>query len=300
MRSYLSRRAVAAALVLTLTGAAACGRSDERPLIVLATTTSVANSGLLDQVIPVFESTSHARVRAVPVGSGRALAMLDARQATVAITHAPAQESEALKTHPSWTYRKILYNDFLIVGPPDDPSHVAQGTDVLDAMRRIAAGKTRFISRGDESGTHEREQQLWKDAGITPAPALVVIAGQGMGATLNIASETGAYTLTDRGTFEQFAGRRALKELSSGDTRLLNTYAVIVDPANEQGLAFARWLSEGTGRGTIASLLRDGKLKGFSLWPVGAPASTPSDLPTVKPSAPSGTSPAPPGTPRRQ
>jgi tungstate transport system substrate-binding protein len=276
-----------------------CSRA-EPPLIVLATTTSVANSGLLDLVVPVFESGAPARVRAVPVGSGRALAMLDARQADVAITHAPAQEAEALKKHPGWSYRKILYNDFLIVGPPADPSHVAQGTDALDAMRRIAAGTTRFISRGDESGTHEREKQLWKDAGVTPPPALVVSAGQGMGATLNIASETGAYTLTDRGTFEQFAGKRALKELSSGDPRLLNTYAVIVDPADAGGLAFARWISEGAGRGTIESLLASGKLKGFMLWPAGAPASTPSDLPTVTPSGPSGTSPALPDTRRKQ
>ena len=290
----LSRGLLATALVLTT----ACGRP-EPPLIVLATTTSVANSGLLDQVVPVFETSARARVRAVPVGSGRALAMLDARQADVAIAHAPAQEAEALKKHPGWSYRKILYNDFLIVGPPADPSRVAQATDALDAMRRIAAGTARFISRGDESGTHEREKQLWKDAGITPPPGLVVSAGQGMGTTLNIASETGAYTLTDRGTFEQFAGRRALQELSSGDPRLLNTYAVIVDPADEGGLAFARWIADGAGRATIESLLASGKLKGFTLWPSGAPASAPADLPTVRPSGPSDTAPAPPDTRRK-
>jgi tungstate transport system substrate-binding protein len=267
-----------AALLLT---AAGCSKP-EPPLIVLATTTSVANSGLLDQVVPVFESWAHARVRAVPVGSGRALAMLDARQANVAITHAPAQETAALKKHPSWSYRKILYNDFLIVGPPDDPSHVAKAADALDAMRRIAAGTTRFISRGDESGTDEREKQLWKDAGITPSPSLVISAGQGMGATLNIASETGAYTLTDRGTFEQFAGKRALKELSSGDPRLLNTYAVIVDPTDEGGLGFARWVSEGAGRGAIVSRLASGQLRGFAVWPAGAPNGTPADVPWIR------------------
>ncbi|HEX6973229.1 MAG TPA: substrate-binding domain-containing protein, partial [Vicinamibacterales bacterium] len=149
-----------------------------------------------------------------------------------------------------------------------------------------------------ESGTHEREKQLWKDAGITPPPSLVVIAGQGMGATLNIASEAEAYTLTDRGTFEQFAGKRALKELSSGDARLLNTYAVIVDPSDRQGVMFAWWIAAGEGRRTIESLLASGTLKGFSVWPEHAPVGSPLDLPVVTPSAPSGTSPARPGTPR--
>lgn len=258
---------------------AVCCSHHEPPLIVLATTTSVANSGLLDQVVPVFESTARARVRAVPVGSGRALAMLDAHEADVIITHAPAQETDAMRKHPGWRYRKILYNDFLIVGPPDDPSHVAQAIDALDAMRRIAAGHTRFISRGDESGTHERERQLWKDAGVTPASTLVIVAGQGMGATLNIASETGAYTLTDRGTFEQFATKRALKELSSGDPRLLNTYAVIVDPFDADGLRFARWISEGAGRDAVIGLLASGKLKGFAVWPEGALSGAPTNLP---------------------
>ena len=269
------RRAVAAALLI---GSAGCSQH-EAPLIVLATTTSVANSGLLDQVIPVFESAGRARVRAVPVGSGRALAMLAAHQASVIITHAPEQETDALKKHPAWRYRKILYNDFLVAGPPGDPSHVAGAVDALDAMRRIAAGRTRFISRGDESGTHEREKQLWKDAGIAPPVSLVVSAGQGMGATLNIASETAAYTLTDRGTFQQFAGKRALKELCSGDPRLLNTYAVIVDPADADGLRFALWISEGAGRETVLALLASGKLKGFAAWPAGAPSGTPADLP---------------------
>ena len=291
------RRACLAAVVVLLWSA--CSRS-EPPLIVLATTTSVANSGLLDQLVPVFESTGAARVRAVPVGSGRALAMLEAHQADVAITHAPAQESDALAKHPGWLYRKILYNDFLIVGPPDDPSHVAGAADALDAMRRIAAGRARFISRGDESGTHERERQLWRDAGVSPPPALVVSAGQGMGATLNIASETVAYTLTDRGTFEQFAGKRALRALFSGDPRLLNTYAVIVDPANQRGADFARWVASGTGRDTLIDLLESGKLKGFTPWPADVPGGAPGDVPGARPSAPSDTSKAPPGTTRRQ
>ena len=156
---------------------------------------------------------------------------------------------------------------------------MAQAADALDAMRRIAAGRTRFISRGDESGTHERERLLWKDARAAPPASLVVSSGQGMGATLNIASETGAYTLSDRGTFEKFAGKRALKEVFSGDPRLLNTYAVIGDPSNANGLRFAVWMSGDGGRGTIARLLESGKLKGFTLWPAGAPDGAPADLP---------------------
>ena len=274
MAGPIFRTVALASLVI----AAACSHR-EAPLVVLATTTSVANSGLLDQLLPAFESAERARVRTVPVGSGRALAMLEARQADVIITHAPAQETAALARHPTWRYRKILYNDFLIVGPPADPSHVAGAADALDAMRRIAAGHARFISRGDQSGTHEREQELWMDAGLIPPATLVVSAGQGMGATLNIADETGAYTLTDRGTFEQFAGKRALKELSSGDPRLLNTYAVIADPSNENGSRFAHWLEDGAGRDTVAALLASGRLKGFTLWPAGAPRDTPAAAP---------------------
>jgi tungstate transport system substrate-binding protein len=233
------------------------------PPVIVATTTSVANSGLLDVILPSFETP----VRVLQVGSGRALALLASGGAGVAITHAPAQETDALRNYSGWFYRKILYNDFLIVGPADDPAGIAALADPIDAMRRIIESRQRFISRGDESGTHERERQFWTAAGINPAHAQIVVAGAGMGQTLRIASEANGYTLTDRGTFQALSNSLRLRELVAGDARLLNTYAVIADPSNEGGIRFAKWLSEGEGRRVLTDALSKRTVKGFTLWP---------------------------------
>jgi tungstate transport system substrate-binding protein len=267
-------KAFAVALLLALAGSPACSRADG-PMI-LATTSSVANSGLLDIVLAAYRGGT---VRPVLVGSGRALDMLAAGSADVVISHAPARENAALAAHPSWTYRKILYNDFLIVGPPDDPAGVAGAGDAVDAMRRIAQSDVRFLSRGDESGTHERERDLWSSAGVEPEPARLVIAGAGMGQTLRVAGSTGAYTLTDRGTYEALRESIPLRSLFEGDPRLLNTYAVIADPGNESGAVFARWLSDGAGRDVMEEALRAGRVKGFVLWPSGVAGSTPATRP---------------------
>ncbi len=269
---------------LLLVTSAACQRRQPAALI-LATTTSVVNSGLTEQLLPEYQRQSRADVRTVPVGSGRALKMLAAMQADVAITHAPAQETDALRAHPTWHYRKILYNQFVIVGPPEDPAG-ANGLPAVDAMRRIATSSARFISRGDESGTHERERQLWRAAGATPPAPRLVIAGAGMGETMRIASETGSYTLVDEGTLAQLAAAVNLRVVSSGDPLLLNTYAVITDPANAPGMAFARWLAEGDGRGLVVERLRRGTLRGFTVWPAGTRGTAPADEPALRIAAP--------------
>jgi tungstate transport system substrate-binding protein len=244
--------------------------------VVLATTTSVANSGLLDHVLPAYEGPT---VRTRQVGSGRALEELAAGTANVVISHAPEGEAEMLRRHPGWFYRKVLYNEFLIVGPGNDPANIAGLSDAVTAMKRIAESGQRFLSRGDESGTHERERQLWAATGITPNARQVIVAGAGMGQTLRIASETGAYTLTDRGTFDAFANSLRLRVLVSGDPRLLNTYAVIADPSDEPGIRFARWLSQGDGRRVMAVTLRDGAVRGFTLWPADRNGSQPDARP---------------------
>lgn len=264
---------VAALLLVT------CSRSSSTPLLVIATTTSVVNSGLTDRLLPPYEAQAAVRVRVVPVGSGLALKLLSDGQADAAITHAPAQEATALAAHPDWRYRKILYNDFVILGPQEDAAGVAKATNAVDAMHRIAASTTRFISRGDESGTHEREQQLWNAARLRPARERLVIAGAGMGDTLRIASETASYTLADRATFEQLAPHLALVVLNSGDPILVNTYAVVAGPSNAEGVRFATWLSGEAGRKTIADLLGGGQIRGFTLWPVDRPGDSPADRP---------------------
>ena len=244
--------------------------------VVLATTTSVVNSGLLERVLPAYRDGT---VRASPVGSGMALNELASGTADVVISHAPEREAEVLRHHPTWFYRKVLYNDFLIVGPPDDPARITGLADAVSAMKLIAQAGERFISRGDASGTHERERQLWAAAGITPNPRLVIVAGAAMGQTLRIASETHAYTLTDRGTFTALAHTVSLRPLVSGDPRLLNTYAVIADASNGAGIRFARWLAEGEGRQVLAASVGETAVRGFSLWPAGRDGSRPDARP---------------------
>lgn len=272
LRFHLSRRATAALLALLCT--AACARN-EGP-IILATTSSVGNSGLLDAVLPSYPDGT---VRSVLVGSGRALDMLAGNSADVVISHAPARESAALAAHPDWSYRKILYNDFIIVGPAEDPARVRDATGAVEAMTRIARSDAIFLSRGDESGTHERERELWTAATTAPPAERLVIAGAGMGQTLRIASSSGAYTLTDRGTFQALQGSIGLVVLHQGDPRLLNTYAVIWSPANRPGARFANWLADGNGRDVIAAALRDAKVTGFTPWPDGVDRSKPSARP---------------------
>lgn len=272
--SHFLRRAL---LLAVLTSG--CGGPPQAPSLVLATTTSVANSGLLDKVVPAFERETGTRVQILPVGSGRALRMLELGQADVVISHAPRQEAAARAQHPDWTYRKVLYNDFLIAGPADDPAGAAGASDALDAMRRIAGSGASWVSRGDESGTHERETELWSAAGVSVGGDRLVISGQGMGGTLRVASEIDAYTLTDRGTFEQLAPRLALKALYEGDARLLNTYAVLTRGPDSAGRSFASWLAEGAGRDALERLLNSGEVRGFTLWPADSPGERPDALP---------------------
>ena len=272
IRLHLKRWGSATLLALLFTPG--CSR-DESP-VILATTSSVGNSGLLDAVLPEYRA---AVVRPLLVGSGRALDMLAAETADVVISHAPARETTALAAHPDWLYRKILYNDFLIVGPDEDPARVRDASDVVDAMTRIARSPHKFLSRGDESGTHERERELWAAAGVTADPSRLVIAGAGMGQTLRIAGSSGAYTLTDRGTFDALKASVKLSVLKEGDPRLLNTYAVVWSSKNERGAHFASWLVEGAGRDVVAAALRERRVTGFTPWPAGVAGATPSARP---------------------
>lgn len=269
-----SHRRTLVVLVPFLCALAACGRVE--PPVVLATTTSLGTAGVLDRVLPAYREET---VRPVLVGSGRALEMLAAGTADVVISHAPAREAAMLRTHQSWYYRKILYNDFLIVGPSDDPAGVAQAADAVDAMRRIAASGATFLSRGDESGTHERERALWAEAGTAPDSARLVVAGAGMGQTLRVANGAGAYTLTDRGTFQALRSSISLAALHEGDPRLLNTYAVIATPDRERGMAFGRWLAEGAGNDVLRDVVTGGEIRGFTIWPAGSEASRPEATP---------------------
>jgi tungstate transport system substrate-binding protein len=249
--------------------------------LTLATTTSVGNSGLLEALLPAYERQSKVVVRTHMVGSGRALAMLAAAQADVVISHAPAAEALALQNHRGWIYKKLMFNDFVLIGPASDPAGARGSPTAAEAMARIARGRLRFISRGDQSGTHEREQALWKAAGTAPEGDRPVVAGASMGVTLRIAAETGAYTLTDRATYMQ-QKPASLGIVYENDPALLNTYAVVFDPDGPLGLrakSFADWLTTGLGRSVIETYKVGPGIRAFQVWPSGQPRDLPGNLP---------------------
>jgi len=227
-----------------------CGGDDEagdRP-VILATTTSTQDSGLLDELIPRFERASGRTVQPVAVGSGQALEMGSQGAADVLLVHSPDAEQELVDSGAVSRRRPVMLNDFVLVGPPSDPAGV-KGMQIGAAMEKIAKEKAPFISRGDDSGTHTFELKLWEEAGIEPEGSWYQESGQGMGATLTIASEKDAYTISDRGTYLSNEQSPALDILVEGDDELLNPYHVLeVDPSTgdrvnaEGGTEFADWI----------------------------------------------------------
>lgn len=207
-------------------GAAPAGRP-ANPEVILSTTTSTMDSGLLDVLIPLFERKTGYRVKPIAVGTGQALALAGRGEADAVLAHAPAAEKRLVDAGDVENWTLVMHNDFVLVGPPDDSAGLKRAGSAADAMKRIAGAKALFVSRGDDSGTHKKERALWKAAGIAPAGQWYQQAGQGMGATLNIASEKGAYTLTDRGTYLALKKTLRLEVLHEGDRALLNVYHVM-------------------------------------------------------------------------
>jgi tungstate transport system substrate-binding protein len=261
-------------VLLALISALAC-RPTSPAYLDMATTTSVENSGLLNALLPHFEP---ATVRVHPVGSGLALKMLADGDVEIVISHAPETESRYLAQHPEWVYRKIAFNQFLIVGPESDPAHVRGAADVIDAFRRIAASAVTFVSRGDQSGTHEREQSIWKSAGVVPSANQLLVTGASMAITLRQTNERQSYTLADDSTFWQLQPRLNLGVLFDSDARLLNTYAVVFPSDKSSAASFADWLASGDGRRRMADYRIQGRVA-FTVWPSGCPFSTPDAQP---------------------
>jgi tungstate transport system substrate-binding protein len=201
--------------------------------VILSTTTSTQDSGLLDVLVPLFEKQTGYSVKTVSVGTGQALAMAAKGDADVALVHAPSLEKKYVADGKLLNRRLVMYNDFVIIGPKDDPAKIKPVKTALAALKVIEQSKSPFVSRGDNSGTHNLEKTLWKEAGIQPKGDWYIEAGQGMGATLNIANERNAYTITDRGTYLALRNRVTLPILVEGDKVLLNIYSVMeVNPAN--------------------------------------------------------------------
>lgn len=197
--------------------------------LILATTTSTQDSGLLDELIPMFEKESGYDVTVVAVGSGQAIEQGSRGDADVLLVHSPAAEQKMVDEGNGIERQRVMHNDFIIIGPEADPSGVKQATTANDAMKAIATGKAGFISRGDDSGTHALEKKLWTAAAITPfEESWYKESGQGMGATLQIANQERAYTISDRGTWLSQGDKVDLPIMYEGDEALFNVYHVIV------------------------------------------------------------------------
>ena len=264
MKKLLTYFLIVAACVAILSG---CKKQDAakpaNPEIILATTTSTRDSGLLDVLIPVFEKQTGYVVKTIAVGTGQAIELGIRGDADVLLTHAPDAEIRAMETGALINRQLLMHNDFIIIGMNDDRANI-KGRSAADALRAIANTQSVFVSRGDNSGTHMLERKLWQEAGITPAGSWYLESGAGMGQTLGIANERNGYTIADRGTYLAHMRNLDLVILVEGDEALLNIYHVMeVNPErfsrvnNAGARAFADFLLTSEGQKMIAEFGKD-------------------------------------------
>ena len=237
--------------------------------IKMATTTSTDNSGLLQYLLPKFQADCDCKINYTAVGTGAALKLGENGDVDVVLVHARPAEDKFVAAGYGVDRRDVMYNDFVIVGPASDPAGVKGMHDPLEAMKKIHASGATFVSRGDDSGTNQMELSYWKNIGIKPAGPHYLAVGQGMGATLTLAGEKQAYTLSDRATYATYASKAGLDVLVEGDKKLLNPYGVIaVSPKRypkvnyEGAMAFIKWMTSPTGQKAIA----DYRFKGVQLF----------------------------------
>ncbi len=264
------QRWLALLAILALVG---CGKDPQQGpparILRMATTTSVADSGLLGDLLPRFEKARDVKVEYIAVGTGQAIKLAESGEADLLMVHSPKDEEAFIAKGFATERRPFAFNDFVLVGPPDDPAGIRGMKEVSKALAQVLARGQEFYSRGDKSGTHRREQDLWKAAGVDPAgrPGYFE-AGAGMGVTLNVAYEKRAYTLTDRGTLLSYKAKRKidLEVLVEGDKALLNVYSVLcVSPKLRPGgqpeaaKELADWLLSPEGQKAIASYQADGQ-----------------------------------------
>ena len=273
--------AIYAALGLVVLLAEGTGDLQAAGRLKLATTTSTVDTGLLDSILPPFEKRFNLKVDVISVGSGKAIALARNGDVDVILVHDPRAEEAFIRDGHGVNRREVMYNDFVIVGPEKDPARIAGKRDAVDALKAIADAKAPFVSRGDDSGTHQKEKALWKEAGLAPGGAVpspprgavpslprgtwYMETGQGMGATLTIADEKKAYCLADRATYTAFSDKVGLRILCEGDRRLLNQYAIIaVSPARHahadylHAMCLIGWLTSPEGQKMIGDFTKNG------------------------------------------
>jgi tungstate transport system substrate-binding protein len=258
----IRRRALLGGFVSAVVAVSAITARAQERSIVMASTTSTEQSGLFAHLLPAFKAARNIDIKVVALGTGQALDLGRRGDADVLFVHDQVAEEKFVAEGFGIKRVPVMYNDFVVVGPKDDPAGV-KGKDVAEALRKLSTGNASFISRGDKSGTHAAELRFWKAVGIDPPAGKVPgykECGCGMGPALNIASSTNAYALTDRGTWLNFRNRGDLVVLVEGDNRLFNQYGVIVvNPAKhphtktELAQAFADWVVSADGQAAIAT-----------------------------------------------
>ena len=249
-------------LLLSVALLAALPALAQQKFIVVASTTSTEQSGLFGHLLPVFQKRTGIQVRVVALGTGQALDLARRGDADVVFVHAPSAEEKFLAEGHGVRRFDVMYNDFVLIGPKADSAKVSGGKDILEGLKKIKVASAPFVSRGDKSGTHIAELDLWKAAGIDTATEKgpwYRDTGQGMGPALNMAAAMNAYILSDRGTWISFKNRGELAIAVEGDKRLFNQYGVmLVNPAKhpnvkkDLGQAFVDWVISPEGQKTIA------------------------------------------------
>lgn len=235
-------------------------------VIRLSTTTSTENSGLLKALLPAFEAKTRTKVHVISVGTGKALELGKNGDVDVTLVHARQLEDQFVAQGWGVDRRDVMYNDFIVVGPANDPAAIKGDKDVIAAFRKIAASGAKFISRGDNSGTDVMEKGYWQQAAAKPAGVAYVSAGLGMGEVLNMAAEMRAYTLTDRATYGAYKARTGLAILVEGDKRMFNPYGIIaVNPDKHKGVNYQgarqliEWMTSTEGQARIAAFRPEGE-----------------------------------------
>lgn len=240
---------------------AACGAANDRPRIRLATTTSTENSGLIEYLLEEFEEREGIDVQVIAVGTGQALKLGARGDVDLVLVHAREREDAFMAAGHGIERRDVMWNDFVLLGPPGDPANVKGLKDVTKAFARIAETGADFVSRGDDSGTHIRERSIWERAGGLPSGKQFYLeAGQGMGKCLIMANERGAYVLSDRGTYLAFRKKLDLVVLVKGDPPLRNPYgAMLVKPGREGARKLLDYLTSAEGQKRIGEFRVDGE-----------------------------------------
>ena len=268
-RSRLRRAARQLAMLAAGIALAAGAANAETQTITVASTTSTQNSGLFDDLLPQFTADTGIEVRVVAVGTGQAIRIATNGDADVLLVHHPASERRFVADGFGLARHPVMHNDFVLVGPAGDPAGVRGTSNIAAALRSIGEGEQVFVSRGDDSGTHKKELELWGAAAFDPRPASGAWyreSGSGMGATLNVASAMAGYTLSDRASWVSFGNKGELEVLVEGDPRLHNPYAaIVVNPERHphvrasEAQAFVDWLTSARGQAAIAAYRVDGQ-----------------------------------------